>query len=171
MRKNLLWLLLIIICVALQSTWVEAMTFRGVTPNLVLLLVVYFALNDSDERAMFTGALGGLFQDVVADKILGHYVLCNVVVAYAAGRIGQRLITDHPAVKVGIVFGSGIVHGLLFVAISYVQDPGSSALYAILANAVPSAFYTAVLTPVVFLVLDRSRRRHAAMESGVILHD
>lgn len=170
MRKNALWLLLIVVAVALQATWVEAIGVRGVMPDLMLLLVVYFAVNDGDERAMLTGALGGVFQDVVTDKVLGHHVLCYVVVAFVVGRVGERLITDHPAVKVGLVFLSGIVMGLLFVAIGYVQDPGSSALYVILANVVPSAFYTAVLTPAVFLVLDRSRRRHAAMQ-GVVLHD
>jgi rod shape-determining protein MreD len=166
MRKNLVWFLLIVIAVAIQATWLEAIRFRGVMPDIMLLLVVYFAMNMGSERAMWTGALGGIFQDVAANASLGHHVLCNVVVGYTVGRVGSRLVVDHPAVKAGVVFLAGLAHGTLYSFIGYVQDPQGGLIAPIMSTAVPAAFYTALMTPFVFVILDWSRSRYAPMPGG-----
>jgi len=166
MRKNIFWIILIIFAVAIQATWLEAIRIRGVVPDIVLLIIVYFALNDGEERAMWTGALGGVFEDVAADTALGHHVLCNVIVGYVVGRVGQRLVIDHPAVKAGMVFLAALGHGILFTFVAYVQQPELGVFYPVLSNVVPTAFYTAFITPVVFVMLDWSRKRYAPLPKG-----
>jgi len=170
-RKNILWFLLIVLSAAVQATWFEAIRYGGAVPDLVLLLVVYFALSDGEERGMFTGALGGVFQDVAADTVLGHHVLGNVIIGYAVGHVSHRLIAEHPAVKVGVVFMSALAHGVLFHLVSYVQDPGLGIIRNFVGNVVPGAFYTAIVTPVVFIALDGLRRKKGPTPGGVMTHD
>jgi rod shape-determining protein MreD len=159
MRKNLLWLVAVVVMALVQSTWPDVLKVQGVTPDLTLLLVVFFALLDGEERAMLTGAIGGVYQDVASEAVLGHHVICLVIVGYMAGRLATRLITDHPAVRVGVVFLAGLVHGVIFTAIAYVQRPDLSALYTIGVAVVPAAFYTALFTPLVYFILTRLFRR------------
>jgi len=68
------------------------------------------------------------------------------------------LITEHPAVKAGIVLVASIAHGTLYTCIQYVQTPDMSALQTIFSTVMPGAFYTALVTPLVFFVLSRSLR-------------
>lgn len=159
MRKNVVWAVLVIATALVEATWLSRVRIQGAVPELTLLLVVYFAIVDGEERAMFTGALGGLFQDIAADAVLGHHVLCLVAVGYLAGRISTRLITDHPAVKAGLVLCSSLFQGSLYTAVLYLQDSGFSVLRAFLTAVVPGAFYTALVTPIVFFLLDRSFAR------------
>ena len=167
MRRKILWVVLVVAAALVQTTWLDAIRLQGVMPDLTLLLVLYFAMADGEERAMFTGLLGGLYQDVAGNAVLGHHILCNVVVGYVAGRVARRLITEHPAVKVGLVFCASVAHGLLFTCVQYVQTPEMSALHTILASVLPGAFYTALLTPLVFLVLARSfRGRDELLQGG-----
>ena len=70
--------------------------------------------------------------------------------------------TAFPAVKTGLVFVSAAVFRLLFLLIQYVQDPGAGILDRVVAQVVPAAFYTALVTPIVFLILDSVFRRHTA---------
>ena len=154
-KKYVLWAVVVIGAALIQTTWPDAVKLQGVLPDLTLLLVVYFAIADGEERAMFTGVLGGMYQDVAGNAVLGHHILCNVVVGFSVGRLATRLVTEHPAVKVGLVVCASLVHGILYTAILYVQEPDVGALHTLVTSVVPGAFYTALMTPIVFLVLTR----------------
>ena len=167
MKKLLVWAGIVVAAALIQTTWPDAIKFAGVVPDLTILIVVYFAIEEGEERAMFTGALGGLFQDVAGQATLGHNVLCNVLVGYAAGRIATRLIPDHPAVKVTLVFAASLAQGVLSTAVQFLQQPDVGPVRLIFGNVIPGAFYTAMVTPLIFLVLDRSLRRRAAQPQGM----
>lgn len=151
--RALLWFVAVLAAALLQATWPDLLKVQGVVPDLVLLMVVFFALTEGEERAMYTAALGGIYQDVATNAVLGHHVLCLVVVAYAIGRMSNRLVTEHPAIKAGLVLLGGVAEGVLYVMILYVQNPAIGAVAMILASAVPAAFYTAILTPLAFPAL------------------
>ena len=156
MIRNILWVIVVVSAALVQTTWPDFLKIQGVTPELVLMLVVYFAIGAGEERAMFTGALGGIYQDVASKAVLGHNILCLVVIGYAVGRISTRLVTDHPAVKAGLVLLAGIAQGVLHTVIAYIQYPADTAVVTtIVSVVVPASFYTALITPFVFLVMDR----------------
>lgn len=153
MRKNILWVVVVITAVLIQTTWLDKIRVQNVLPDLTLLLVVFFAVTDGDERAMFTGVLGGIYQDVAGEAVLGHHVLCNVVAAFVVARISRRLVLDHPVVKVGLVMGASLLHGALYLSIEYVQSPALPALHRLITSVVPGAFYNTLVTPIVFGLL------------------
>ncbi|HOZ45086.1 MAG TPA: rod shape-determining protein MreD [Candidatus Hydrogenedentes bacterium] len=167
MWYNALWLVVVIIAAIFQTTWLEAAKVQGVMPDLTLLLVVYFAIADGEERAMYTGLIGGVYEDMAGKVVLGHHILCNVVVAYVVGRVATRLITEHPAVKVGLVFCASLAQGTMFTAILAVQTPDVQALYTLGTSVVPTAFYTALITPFVFFGLARFFHREAVLQGDI----
>jgi rod shape-determining protein MreD len=167
MRKNFIWAGTVLVLSLIETTWLSVVQVQGVLPSLVLLLVVYYALAEGEERAMFTGLLGGLLQDVQANSSLGHHIVCYVIVGYVAGRISTRLVTEHPAVKAGMVFFASVLNGVLYTLIQYVQTPHMRAFYYIGTSVVPSAFYTALFTPLVFFFLIRTVHRQAPAPGGV----
>lgn len=162
MRRQVYWGALVVITALVQTTWLDALRVEGVLPDLILLLIVYAAIAAGEESAMAIGVLGGIYQDVAGDAVLGHYVLCNAVVGYAAGKLARRLLSEHPAVKVALTFGAALLHGVLFTAVSYVQDPNLMVMRTIFSSVVPGAFYTALMTPFVFFLISwlfREKRR------------
>jgi len=166
MRLNVLWIVIIIATALVQATWLEEIRVAGVKPDLIMLLVVYFAIAFGEERAMYTGVIGGLFQDVSNTASLGHNVLCLAVVAYATGRIANRLVTESPAVKTGLVLCAALVHGLLHSTLTYIAQPQLASVADIVGRIVPGAFYTAIATPLVFFLLDRAfQSEFKAMQS------
>ena len=146
----------VIAAALLQMTWLDIIEIWGVRPDLLLLIVVYFAIADGEERAMFSGVLGGIFQDIAGNNSLGHHVLCHVVIGYAVGRMTSRLVTEHPAIKITLVFISSIVYGFFYNTIDYVQNPEIHVFNNIAALVIPGAFYTALVTPIVFYSLTRT---------------
>ncbi|MBI2433018.1 MAG: rod shape-determining protein MreD [Candidatus Hydrogenedentes bacterium] len=167
MRKNVFWFVAVVLGALLQSTWPDFLKVEGVLPDLTLILVIYFAIVDGEERAMFTGLLGGIYQDVASNTVLGHHVLCLVILGYIVARFSHRLVTEHPAIKAALVFGAAVAHGVLFTSILYVQKPDISPLFLIVMSVVPAAFYSALVTPVVFLLLGLTFHRKELIQGAI----
>ena len=167
MGRNIAWVIAVIAMALLQTTWPDMLKLQGVVPDLSLALVVYFAIADGEERAMITGLLSGIYLDTACHAVLGHHVLCLVLVGYLVGRLSSRLITEHPAVKAALVFCAALVHGLLYMSVLYVQQPDFGLIYRLVTTVVPGAFYTGLITPIEFFVLDRVFRREGALQGGV----
>ena len=168
MKHSIGWFITVVLAAIIQTTWLDAIKMQGVLPDLTLLLVVYFAIADGEERAMWTAVIGGVYQDVSGNYTLGHNVLSLVIVGYAIGRLSTRLITEHPAVKAGLVFLAAVSHGLVFSAVLYFQEPDIRPLHMIATAVIPGAFYTAILTPLVFLALAWVFHRDELARGGAI---
>lgn len=168
MKRNIGWLVTVVVAAIIQTTWLDVIKFQGVMPDLILLLVVYFGIADGEERAMFTALIGGVYQDVSGNYALGHNVLSLVIVGYVIGRVSTRLIAEHPAVKAGLVMLAAVAHGTVFTAVWYFQNPDIRPLHTIGVTVIPGAFYTAVLTPVVFFLLAWLFHREELAKGGAI---
>lgn len=153
-RSDWLWAVVVIATALVEATWLTVFRVQGVLPDLMLVLVVYYAFSQGEERAMFTGLLGGIFQDAAADTVLGHHVMCLVLVGFLFGRMARRLITDNPAVKAGSVFIASVIHDLLYITADYTLKGDGNAVYAMSVGLVPRAFYTALMTPFLFAALN-----------------
>ena len=167
LTRHLAWLCTVVFFALVQTNWPDALKLQEVVPDFVLIMVVYYAIAEGEERAMFTGLVGGLYQDVAVHTVLGHHVICHVIVGYTVGRVSTRLITEHAAIKAGLVLLASLGQGLLFAFIQYVQQPQRGMLYPLLNAAVPCAFYTAVAAPILFLVLDAVMGRRESIGRGV----
>ncbi len=166
MAKNIAWFITVIALALMQTTWPDPLKLQNVVPDLCLLLVAYFAITEGEERAMFTAALGGIYQDVASNAVIGHHILSLVILGYIISRVSKRLITEHPAVKAGLVLAGGLAHGFLYTVILCVQKPGVEFLYTLATSVVPAAFYTALLAPLVFPLLAWLFHRKTALEGG-----
>ncbi len=168
LRANVAWFFCVALAALIQTNWPELLRLQDVSPDVVLVLIVYFGIAYGEERAMLTGLVGGLYQDVAINVTLGHHVLCYVLVGYFIGRLSTRLITEHAAIKAGLVFLAGLCQGILFVAIQYAQQPQRGMLAPVLTTVAPVAFYSALITPLVFIMVDRMFRRHEIVSDGIL---
>jgi rod shape-determining protein MreD len=157
MRQNSVWAAMVIAAALLEATWPQALSLQRVVPDLIVVLVVYFSIAEGAERGMYTGVLGGMFQDVAGNTGIGHHILCLVIIAYVVGRMASRLITENPYVKTVTVLLASMVHGILYLAVEYVQKVDMNALKMMSFSIVPQACFTALLTPFVFLLVSRLR--------------
>jgi rod shape-determining protein MreD len=155
MLRNLLWAVTVVSLGLLQTMWPDVLKVQGAVPDLVLILVVYFAIAEGEERAMFTALLGGIYNDAASGTILGHHILGLVLVGYVTARVSTRLITEHPAVKAGLVLCAAGANGVCFTAVQYVQQPDTLFINTLVLVVLPGAFYTAVLSPFFFYACDR----------------
>ena len=83
------------VALVLQTTVFPHLAWRGVGPDVVLLVVVAAGLARGAHVGMVTGFAGGLLLDLAppADHVAGRWALALLLVGYVAGRVRQ----DAPA--------------------------------------------------------------------------
>ena len=145
-----------LVCAAVvESSFLHIVAVSGARPDLVLLVVVNVALAYGPNRGMAIGAVGGLVQDVVGGGPIGVFLSGKVFLAYVSGKIGKRLVADHPIVMVVVVMlGSLMVSAVSFVLLSF-SAQGATAARAAISTAIPQAFYNGILTPVWFVFMHK----------------
>lgn len=79
-----------------QVSLMPAFAVRGVTPNLVLVIVVGWALMHRTRSALSWGLVGGLWLDALGSGPLGMYTAGLLAAAVVAGQVGAVLHTASP---------------------------------------------------------------------------
>ena len=157
LSPKVIWAGTVLVIALIEASWLGMISVQGVVPDLVLVMVVYFAITEGEELAMYTGVLGGMFQDVAANTVLGQHIVCLVVIGFCIGRVSKRLVTDNPYVRALTVLIASIVQGMLFISLEYIQQVDSNAVYTMSLSVMPKAFYTALATPFAFFIVMRIR--------------
>jgi rod shape-determining protein MreD len=157
-QRALLGAVTVLTALLLQVTVVGRLPLPGAAPDLVLVLVVAFALAEGPMSGLVTGWAAGLLSDALAAHELGRLALANAIPGYVTGMLQDdtERSTLHPlgAVALGALLGLAayLSVGMLL------GDPRVTldALGRSLSSSVP---YDVVLTPfVVPLVAGLVRR-------------
>lgn len=132
----------------LQVTVIGRLPLPGVAPDLLVVLVVAFALSEGPLSGMVTGFVAGTLADLLSDHEVGRLALAYVVVGYLAGRIQDD--TDRSTLLPFAVVGAGAAGALILYAAQglLLGDPRTT-VPALLAALPGGVAYAVVLTPFV----------------------
>ena len=155
--------------------------YRGATPNLVLIAVIFIAINAPRDAALL-GCFGlGLMHDLLTHQPPGLFAFAYGVVGLMAAGTQQVVYREHPLTHFSMTLAGGLVVAVVVLVNGWVQPPGQAgtvwvgggnspvaATQAALEAVRPSpaaeftrAVYTAVLAPPVLWVLMRVKRAFA----------
>ncbi len=153
----------------LQSTWLEHMQVFGGRPDLVLLLVITWAIIRGANEGAGWGFVGGIFCDLLSGGDFGLWVFALTAVGFLAGQpwihaLGPTLIRLALVSALGTLLGHSILLGTMIVL-------GYSINFARSLQTVagPAALLNFLLSPFAFAFLvwfhQRSQRRRGGMRA------
>lgn len=123
----------------------------GTGPELVLLGALYFSLYSSKERGLACGLVGGVFKMALSGLnplILIIYGSIGFAVGLYKEMLYKQLSSARMALAFAAVVYSNIIYGFLISSLGF---PYYKMIFFI---CIPSAIYTALLAPPIFIVLD-----------------
>ena len=138
-----------------QTTWLELFSFGGVTPDLILVWVVYCGVRCSKAAGIGAGIVLGLIQDGLSGGLLGVNTLSKGLSAYFFSTLKGKFYVEG-VIPIGIfLILSSIFDGLVFyfsMGTILKGEVASSFLY----NLLPVySIYNALIGPFLFVVLDK----------------
>lgn len=123
--RGLAALVVVTMAVILQVTLFPHVAWRGVVPDLALLVVVGAALVRGPQFAAVLGFVTGMLLDVAppADHIAGRWALALVVVGYVAGRLRQDVRPSATAVVAAVAAASFLGTSVFALSGLLLRDP------------------------------------------------
>lgn len=156
MRRWISLTLLVVVSLVLESTVFHGLTIGDIRPDLVLVLVIFFALFSGPAGGAFFGFLGGLAQDCLTGHFLGLNALTKLAVAYTIARLERKMHTDYPIIVVFTVFVLSVFNEILvyLLAAPFVAQPAFTGV--LLKIILPAAVYNSVIAGLTFNRFRRS---------------
>lgn len=157
-RRFLLGAATVLGALLLQAAVLSVLPLPGATPDLLLVLVVAFALAEGRLSGLVTGFVAGLSADLLSDHALGRLALVYAVVGLAAGGLPDdtERSTFHPFAVVAVACAGAV---LLFAAQGGLVGDTRVTGRSVVDSLASSVAYAVVLTPFVVPVIAALVRR------------
>jgi len=115
-------LLTVVVAVTLQVLLARYTTGGRWLFDLVLVGVVYAALNWGPVAGMLAGTCGGIVQDLLSNDIVGIGGLAKTIVGFTTGALGSQFVIARPAARMVLVAGASVVHRLVILGLHALVD-------------------------------------------------
>ncbi len=154
---------ILILSAVLQSAWLEDLRLLGGRPDLVLLLVVTWAIIRGAEEGAMWGFVGGIFCDLLSGGGFGLWTLSLTAVGFVAGQPWVHALGP-TVIRLALMSALGTLLGHLLLLLTmgllgYAVELGR----AVQTVAGPAALLNFLLSPFAFTFLvwfhQRSRRQ------------
>lgn len=139
----------------LQSSALSRLTFFGVAPDLVVMLVITIGLLEGPLAGAVSGFAAGLLIDFPLETPAGLTGLGYLTVGYLTGIVRpyvQPTAVLFPVLAVGI---GSLLSGTLFVLLLFLFGGQPDPLIRVVRVVFLTAVYNVLLTPLVFPVIRR----------------
>lgn len=130
----------------------DLIEIRDVQPDLLTLVVVYWALALGPVPGTLAGFIVGLVADAELGRGLGVQAGLLSIVGFTVGQAGKRLVKENLLMQAALLASSTIVLAASRILLASGGDPGSLFSTA-WGQILGQALYTAVLGPVLYFII------------------
>ncbi|RMD93625.1 MAG: rod shape-determining protein MreD [Calditrichaeota bacterium] len=135
------YLIFFIILFISQLTFVPLFSIKNFTPDVLLIGVISFALQQGQFRAIIVGFLVGLFYDYFGTNLIGLSALSKALAGFVAGFWVKEHIEKKFGLYLALVFFTIILHDIVFYGILSIST-NLSFLQTFFKVVIPGSIYT-----------------------------
>ncbi len=149
------WALSVILVVTflVQSVVSDYLAIQGITPNLLLVMVVCYGLLFGWQVGLGAGAIGGLLLDLTVGRFIGLHVLSLGAVGFGVGLVEERIFKDNLLLAPAVCLIGSLAHQTIIMLI-YLMF-GRPVMGSFQSTILPAALYDMVLSVFVYARLYR----------------
>lgn len=156
--KYFCYCLVIIIADLLQNTSGLFPEIFGARCFLLLPVAVIFAMGEDMLAGAFIGLFSGLLWDLTASVHLGFNCIYITVICFIASALVSYIVRDTFVTSLISCIAATVLYCLLYWLLFIVIRGVDSAEMTILSFYIPSAVYTAAVTPLLYFILRRLKK-------------
>lgn len=118
MRRAIL-ILLPILALFLQTNVFGALAWQETIPDILLIVVVFFAIFNGAQRGSIYGVCCGLLEDLYLGRFIGLNAVSKGITAYIIGRLQGNVFKENILVGVIGVLGGTLVNSFFIFIFSF----------------------------------------------------
>lgn len=156
---NFVGVVLLSLVAVLKSTLMPNLRLLGGAPDLMLIMVVCWALLAPYHEAFFWAFAGGVFQDLLSSAPLGTSSLALLVVAMLGSLLQGQLYRSNVLIPLLVTLAGSVVSHLIVLAVLALTGYAISWIYDLVYVTAPTVILNLVLALPIFLVMSRLYER------------
>jgi rod shape-determining protein MreD len=162
MSRYALFAVAAIVAILISSEFALSLPVLGIGPDLLILVVVAFAIGERPRAAAVAGFSAGLLRDLLLTTPKGLSAFAYAVTAYGAALVGvPRGVGPVVGLFAASTFASQLLYGLGAVFLGPQVDPSPLPRMLIVTTA-----YNALISPLLMPLLRRVVRVDAGVQTG-----
>lgn len=165
--RRTLWLAVVLVALAAETSLVAPLAPWGFRPDLVLVVVAVAGLHLGPVRGGAFGLVAGILVDVYGGRLIGMGGLAKLAAGALAGLIGERVFRERRAVRAAVVLAASLAGNLVYWGLARAFGLSWPLVDGIVRVMVPGALSDAVAGLVMYPLLVRLfSRREVVAEAG-----
>ena len=144
--------LIVVVNFILQTTVFQGLSFAGIVPNLMIILVSSFGFMRGKKEGMFLGFFCGLLIDIFFGNLIGIYALIYMYIGFINGFFQKRFYPDDIKLPMLLIGGSDLVCNLFVYFFMFLLNGRFQFLYYLKAIIIPELVYTMVISIFLYLL-------------------
>ena len=152
MRNKYILFLTAVICFFLQSTLLQKIAIGSISPNLLVIFVVFVGLMRGSKTAMFVGFFTGLLDDLCSGGIVGFDAFLYMAIGYLCGFSCKIYYDNNSKVPVILVAIYDLIYNIGIFVFTFLLRGRIHFLFFLKRIIIPELIYTMVLTIIAYKI-------------------
>ena len=147
---------IIVVALLIQLTLINSITILGLKPDLIMVVVVVFSLLKGEKEGTISGFASGLLQDIFSTGLLGINALAKTVIGFTCGILKEKIFYEHILFLIPVItFIASFMQSILMFLLLRAFGLEYGLAWSLKQIALPEALYSSLLSPFVFLAINK----------------
>ena len=165
--RYILIIVSVIAAFLLQVSVFPMLPFLTITPNILLIITVSFAIMYGQMYGLWIGLVCGFLMDFYSGSLPGYTAMLFVCIGYLNGGFAKSFDYEDYKLPAAVILLSDLIYGIVVYVTSFLIGGDLSPIQALMYIILPEVVYTGLVTVFMYPVLvyfnrlisERSRRR------------
>lgn len=135
-----------IIGFVLQTTLFQALSFGGISPNVLIIITASYGFMFGKQYGIMTGFICGLFMDVFYGDVLGFYALVYLYIGAANGIFNSLFYHEDVRLPLILIAASDLCYSFVCYVLLYLLRGRFDILFYLRNVIIPEIIYTMFVT-------------------------
>jgi len=152
--KYVKYAMLFLLVYIVEANVIDIISIKGITPDIILIYLIFVSLNESQTSATIIGFGAGLLHDVLSIGLLGLSALTKSISCFITSYF-QQSKKSYTVAKLAIIFFIiSIIHDRIYQFI-FAMGTSQNIYKSLLSHSIPKALYTVIVALIINFILYR----------------
>lgn len=163
MIRKLIVALLIWFSFLLQTTVFKGLSFAGIVPNLLIIVIASFGFMRGEEAGIWIGFFSGLLCDIFFGEVIGFYALIYMCIGFVNGKFNRIFYPEDIKLPIALITISDLSFGMICYILLFLLRGKLNFLFYFKNIIFPEAVYTILITclyyPMILFINEKLEKR------------
>lgn len=163
MIRKLIVALLIWFSFLLQTTVFKGLSFAGIVPNLLIIVIASFGFMRGEEAGIWIGFFAGLLCDIFFGEVIGFYALIYMCIGFVNGKFNRIFYPEDIKLPIALITISDLSFGMICYILLFLLRGRLDFVFYFKNVIFPEAVYTILITclyyPMILFINEKLEKR------------